>query len=128
MSQEEGFEVRFTSREIAPWGGMALLRTMLKGMKFAGAKDLEFTPASQALKWTRNLGQVFKSDTAERNGLPMSESKKRRFHPPEFKAMVALEALCAMKTVNQITQAIWSLSDAGRALEAGDPSPGQEFV
>ena len=55
-------------------------------------------------KWTPNLGQVFKWDTVQRNGLPMSESKKRRVHPPEFKAKVGLEALGGMKTINQIAQ------------------------
>ena len=34
----------------------------------------------------------------------MTESKKRKFHPPEFKAKVGLEALGGMKTVNQIAQ------------------------
>ena len=41
------------------------------------------------LKWTPNLGQVFKWDTVQRNGLPMTESKKRRLHPPELKAKLA---------------------------------------
>lgn len=36
MSQED-FEVRFTSREITPWGGMALMRRMLQGMNFSEA-------------------------------------------------------------------------------------------
>jgi transposase len=35
----------------------------------------------------------------------MTESKKRRVHPPEFKAKVGLEALGGTKTINQITQA-----------------------
>jgi transposase len=34
----------------------------------------------------------------------MTESKKRKFHPPEFKAKVGLEALGGMKTINQIAQ------------------------
>jgi len=34
----------------------------------------------------------------------MTESKKRRVHPPEFKAKVGLEALGGMKTINQIAQ------------------------
>jgi transposase-like protein len=34
----------------------------------------------------------------------MTESKKRKVHLPEFKAKVGLEALGAMKTVNQIAQ------------------------
>jgi transposase len=34
----------------------------------------------------------------------MTESKKRKFHPPEFKAKVGLEAIGGMKTVNQIAQ------------------------
>jgi transposase-like protein len=55
-----------------------------------------------ALKWTPNLGQVFKWDTVQRNGLPMTESKKRRLHPPELKAKLGLEALGGMKTINQI--------------------------
>jgi transposase-like protein len=54
------------------------------------------------LKWTPNLGQVFKWDTVQRNGLPMTESKKRRLHPPELKAKLGLEALGGMKTINQI--------------------------
>jgi transposase-like protein len=32
----------------------------------------------------------------------MTESKKRKFHAPEFKSKVGLEALGGMKTVNQI--------------------------
>jgi transposase-like protein len=56
----------------------------------------------RALKWTPNLGQVFKWDTVQRNGLPMTESKKRRLHPPELKAKLGLEALGGMKTINQI--------------------------
>jgi transposase-like protein len=56
------------------------------------------------LKWTPNLGQVFKWDTVQRNGLQMTESKKRRVHPPEFKAKVGLEALGGMKNINQIAQ------------------------
>ena len=34
----------------------------------------------------------------------MTESKKRKSHPPEFKARVGLEALGGMKTINQIAQ------------------------
>ena len=34
----------------------------------------------------------------------MTESKKRKFHPPQFKAKVGLEALGGMKTINQIAQ------------------------
>ena len=34
----------------------------------------------------------------------MTESKKRKSHPPEFKAEVGLEALGGMKTINQIAQ------------------------
>ena len=34
----------------------------------------------------------------------MTESKKRKSHPPEFKAKVGLEALGGMKTINQIAQ------------------------
>ncbi len=34
----------------------------------------------------------------------MSESKKGRLHPTEFKAKVGLEALGGMKTINQIAQ------------------------
>ena len=34
----------------------------------------------------------------------MTESKKRKFHPPQFKSKVGLEALGGMKTINQITQ------------------------
>ena len=50
------------------------------------------------------MGQVFKWDTVQRNGLPMTESKKRRLHPPELKAKLGLEALGGMKTINQIAQ------------------------
>lgn len=32
----------------------------------------------------------------------MSESKKRKFHTPEFKAKVGLEALRGLKTINEI--------------------------
>jgi transposase-like protein len=56
------------------------------------------------LKWTPNLGQVFKWDTVQRNGLPMTETKKRMLHPPELKAKLGLEALGGMKTINQIAQ------------------------
>ena len=34
----------------------------------------------------------------------MSETKKRKFHTPEYKAKVALEALRSGKTINQISQ------------------------
>lgn len=34
----------------------------------------------------------------------MSEAKKRKFHAPEFKAKVALEALRGVKTINEIGQ------------------------
>ena len=34
----------------------------------------------------------------------MSEAKKRKFHSPEFKAKVALEALRGVKTINEIGQ------------------------
>jgi transposase len=34
----------------------------------------------------------------------MSEAKKRKFHNPEFKAKVGLEALRGVKTINQIGQ------------------------
>ena len=34
----------------------------------------------------------------------MTESKKRKSHPPEFKAKVGLEVLGGMKTINQIAQ------------------------
>jgi hypothetical protein len=34
----------------------------------------------------------------------MSEAKKRKFHTPEFKAKVALEALRGIKTLNEIGQ------------------------
>lgn len=34
----------------------------------------------------------------------MTESKRRKFHPPEVKAKVGLEALGGMKTINQIAQ------------------------
>ena len=56
------------------------------------------------MKWTPNLGQVFKWDTVQRNGLPMTETTKRRLHPPELKAKLGLEALGGMKTINQIAQ------------------------
>jgi transposase len=32
----------------------------------------------------------------------MIETEKRKFHAPEFKAKVGLEALGGMKTINQI--------------------------
>jgi hypothetical protein len=35
MGQDSDFDVRFTSQEITPWGGMALMRRMLQGMKFS---------------------------------------------------------------------------------------------
>jgi transposase len=34
----------------------------------------------------------------------MTEGKKRKFHTPEFKAKVALEALRGVKTINEIGQ------------------------
>ena len=34
----------------------------------------------------------------------MSEAKKRKFHTPEFKAKVGLEALRGVKTLNEIGQ------------------------
>ena len=34
----------------------------------------------------------------------MSEAKKRKFHSPEFKAQVGLEALRGVKTINEIGQ------------------------
>ncbi len=34
----------------------------------------------------------------------MSESKKRKFHTPEFKAKIGLEALRGLKTINEIGQ------------------------
>ncbi len=34
----------------------------------------------------------------------MSEAKKRKFHTPEFKAKVGLEALRGVKTINEIGQ------------------------
>ena len=34
----------------------------------------------------------------------MSETKKRKVHLPEFKAKVGLEALRAVKTINEIAQ------------------------
>ena len=34
----------------------------------------------------------------------MSEAKKRKVHPPEFKAKVGLEALRGVKTINEISQ------------------------
>lgn len=37
MNQEADFEVRFTGREITAWGGMALMRRMLQGMKLSEA-------------------------------------------------------------------------------------------
>jgi transposase-like protein len=93
------------------------LRSMEQLMDYAKNKDSAHLPAWQAfnkavgtdgsvgiLKWTPNLGQVFKWDTVQRNGLPMTETKKRRLHPPELKAKLGLEALGGMKTINQIAQ------------------------
>lgn len=37
MNQEADYEVRFTGREITAWGGMALMRRMLQGMKLSEA-------------------------------------------------------------------------------------------
>lgn len=37
-------------------------------------------------------------------GSIMSEAKKRKVHPPQFKAKVGLEALRGVKTVNEIGQ------------------------
>jgi transposase-like protein len=34
----------------------------------------------------------------------MSEAKKRKFHTPEFKAKVALEAFRGVRTINEIGQ------------------------
>ena len=34
----------------------------------------------------------------------MSETKKRKVHPPEFKAKVGLDALRGVKTINEIGQ------------------------
>jgi len=34
----------------------------------------------------------------------MSEAKKRKYHSPEFKAKVGLEALRGVKTINEIGQ------------------------
>jgi len=34
----------------------------------------------------------------------MSEAKARKYHSPEFKAKVGLEALCGVKTINEIGQ------------------------
>jgi transposase-like protein len=36
----------------------------------------------------------------------MSEAKKRKFHAPEFKAKVALEALQGVKMINEIGQEV----------------------
>ena len=37
MSQSGDFEVRFTSREISAWGGLALMRRMLQSIQFPEA-------------------------------------------------------------------------------------------
>lgn len=37
MSQPDDFEVRFTSREITAWGGLALMRRMLQSIQFSEA-------------------------------------------------------------------------------------------
>jgi transposase-like protein len=34
----------------------------------------------------------------------MNDAKKRKYHSPEFKAKVGLEALCGVKTINEIGQ------------------------
>jgi transposase len=39
----------------------------------------------------------------------MTESKKRKVHPPEFKAKVGLEALGGMKTIHQIARNMASI-------------------
>ena len=56
------------------------------------------------LKWTPDLRQQFKQDTVTKNGHHMTETKKRKLHPPELKAKVALEALRGVKTINEIGQ------------------------
>ena len=38
----------------------------------------------------------------EEMGSIMSETKKRKVHPPEFKAKVGLEALRGVRTINEI--------------------------
>ncbi len=37
MSQPDDFELRFTSREISAWGGLALMRRMLQSIRFSEA-------------------------------------------------------------------------------------------
>jgi hypothetical protein len=37
MNQEADYEVRFTGRELTAWGGLALMRRMLQGMKLSEA-------------------------------------------------------------------------------------------
>ena len=44
----------------------------------------------------------------------MTESKKRKFHPPELKDKVGLEAIGGMNTINQICAGIWGPSGADR--------------
>jgi transposase-like protein len=58
----------------------------------------------------------------------MTESKKRKFHPPELKAKVGMEALDGMKTINQIAQEYGVKPGAGRPMEARAPSLGQKPV
>ncbi|WP_396435050.1 hypothetical protein, partial [Limnohabitans sp.] len=65
---------------------MTILLYQHSGRWHARFKKLE----ELGLKWTPNLGQVFKWDTVQRNGLPMTETKKRRLHPPELKAKLGL--------------------------------------
>ena len=54
------------------------------------------------VKWTPYSRHQFKQDTVEEMGPIMSETKKRKVHPPEFKAKVGLEALRGVRTINEI--------------------------
>ena len=37
MSTDNPFELKFTSREVSAWGGLALLKRMLDGLNFKEA-------------------------------------------------------------------------------------------
>lgn len=64
------------------------------------------------MQLTRNLEQVFRGDTVKRNGQPMTESKKRKVHLPEFKAKVGLEALAGIKNHQSDWAGVWGSFNA----------------
>ena len=48
---ENGFEIKFTSREVSAWGGMALLKRMLDQMGFRQAAAGWDLPAAGIQPW-----------------------------------------------------------------------------